>query len=87
MEEDKRLDEYYKSKVQELRDQADTERNYARDAEWKYDEFKDDSYRSLANDYYSKAESCDREAQRYEREAENYYRQYQEATSRASSIY
>ena len=85
-DEAKREYEYYKSKAQSLREQAATERGYARDAEWKYEEFKDESYRSLAGEYISKAESYESEARDCERQAEEYYRKYEYAKSQASSF-
>lgn len=67
------------SRADEERRQGEMYERYARDAEWRYDEYKDSSYASEASEYWDKARRCFDRALDYEREAERYKDLYDDA--------
>ena len=68
----------------ELR-QSESYESYAKEAEWKYEEYKDESYARDAREYWDKAQRCKDKAEDYLNEARYYENRYEEAKRYANS--
>ena len=68
----------------ELR-QSESYESCAKEAEWKYEEYKDESYARDAREYWDKAQRCKDKAEDYLNEARYHENRYEEAKRSANS--
>lgn len=71
--------------AEDARSEAEANEGYAKEAEWKCNEYEDNSYASQARDYWNRAECLLDRADDYLREAERYKADYEEAKRYAES--
>ena len=68
-EDEKYYYEQYNEKAEKEFEQADVEKRYAEDYEWKYNEFNDESYNNQAQSCYRSSEHHQNEGNRLKNEA------------------